>query len=352
MPRTEYAKLTDKINNYIQTVDVILALKTYFQDKVKIFCNGRKMHTSMSNVISPDIDVTPDILAQINDGYGVVGEVKTSILNNEDLEDTEEAKILKNRKLKDISEQLKKYDDDLSGWTTPNGKIRLHDILLLIKERAISRDLREINGYVQSNTRFSLQKKSIFAHWSYIAESIPYYFIRKEKGDFSDECTDRIKNDFYDGITIYREKMPIGAIKFYDVEPEPEYLLAVIWHHIISGRISPEEYQNNLFGKRIIPIHVNIQDLTNEINEKFHPWRDPEITHPQVKKSWVKKAIDKLCEFNLAELRDGENYIIKFHRISTREVDVIDYFIKKSTGVFIEDERGQRSLDEFTQQSV
>lgn len=79
---------------------------------------GRRMNTSAANAIRPDDEVTPDLIASA-DGIAVVGEAKVSFHG------TVESKEKELR-------QLMKYDDDLTGWKSADGKVVTHDVVLLV----------------------------------------------------------------------------------------------------------------------------------------------------------------------------------------------------------------------------
>ena len=77
------------------------------------------MTTSRHNRISSNIEVTPDCVIQVDSKSGLVAEAKLSLPRDD-------AQWESNYK------QLEKYDDDLLGWWTSNGRIKKHDIVALV----------------------------------------------------------------------------------------------------------------------------------------------------------------------------------------------------------------------------
>jgi len=117
MDDIEVKTLLNQVDDYEETVLSSIAFCHLFRwndmDKQiepdSYFFFGRKMDTSKTNRIHPNTTVTPDFIIQLNDHYGIIGEVK--MLPKDD--------TLWN----DNFLQLQKYDDDLKGWKTKNEKI-------------------------------------------------------------------------------------------------------------------------------------------------------------------------------------------------------------------------------------
>ena len=121
-----FQRLKDESDNYEQTVIAIISfahLMRYDDSKKEflpdsLFFIGRKMDTSPKNRINPKKNVTPDLILQLNPNYGIVGEVKKSLPQNQEF-------------WKKYFTQLQKYDDDLKGWKTPNEKIKNIDLVFI-----------------------------------------------------------------------------------------------------------------------------------------------------------------------------------------------------------------------------
>ena len=77
------------------------------------------MTTSKKNAVSPSTQITPDVVVQDSEIW-ILGEITYS------LKSSEEGWLEKLR-------QLKKYDDDITGWWTETEKIDTHDIACLVQ---------------------------------------------------------------------------------------------------------------------------------------------------------------------------------------------------------------------------
>ena len=79
----------DEINDYEQTVNAILSFAAFVVHDGKSqrpgseFGIGRRMTTSADNSISPSSDITPDLVAQKSQEYGIVAEAKKTLDQNQ-----------------------------------------------------------------------------------------------------------------------------------------------------------------------------------------------------------------------------------------------------------------------------
>src|SRR3990172_1814147 len=123
----DHHTLLKEINNYQDTVFGILAflnecgwsVESKSMDPELKFGLGRRMSTSSSNRVSPNNDVTPDLVVQKGGSLHLVAEAKHSWSAEGDWNES--------------VQQVRKYDDDLSGWWTADEKLQgAHDMVLLV----------------------------------------------------------------------------------------------------------------------------------------------------------------------------------------------------------------------------
>src|SRR5688500_1776632 len=85
LPEDEQRKVRDAAEDYQSTVHAMLAFSAFVVHDAKDqrpnshFGFGRRMTTSGQNVVAPSTTITPDIVAQKSESYGVVAEVKRSL---------------------------------------------------------------------------------------------------------------------------------------------------------------------------------------------------------------------------------------------------------------------------------
>ncbi len=124
--REQINKTLEKIDNYKQTIEAIICFSHVLRwddNTNELRPNSynfiaRQMSPSEENRININDDIYPDLIVQLDENYGIVGEVKKSFPKNKNY-------------WEDNFNQLIKYDDNLKGWKTPNEHINTSDIVLL-----------------------------------------------------------------------------------------------------------------------------------------------------------------------------------------------------------------------------
>ena len=101
-----------------------------------------------------------------------------------------------------------------------------------------------------------------------------------------------------------------GDRKFIDSEPPLVYLLQIIWDALFVRYASgvPKDEENGW-----IPLKVSLATVTSDLQQYFGfvstGARSPEVPRP----SFVRKALDALVDFKIAE-RTKDEYFIKYKR--------------------------------------
>ncbi len=118
--------IKEKIEDYESTIRAgqsFISLVTWENShkiEASIYSIGRRMETSGSNLVSPNDEVTPDIVIQRQPDLGYVVEVKKSLSKDR-------------REWEEVAKQIIKYDDELIGWwNLPDEKIKDQCVVLLI----------------------------------------------------------------------------------------------------------------------------------------------------------------------------------------------------------------------------
>jgi hypothetical protein len=316
-------QVKEKIDEYqgsIHAIQAFVSLTTWDKQTGLMqsgtqFSFGRKMGTSSQNLVSPNSEVTPDVVIQIGKNLGYSIEVKYSFPKDTNF-------------WSDTANQILKYDDDLIGWWTHNELINNHCTALLIEQGRYVR-FREYLETWMADHQISFSPNVSIVQFSKSDNAKPYYFLRMDWGHILDSAlSDRLK---------YGEKIPIikvvatyGAKKFYDAEPPSvEFTMATIWQDIFTTEGASGEYNKGLGG---IPIYVNLNHLTNELQKLFgqtsNSHRDVEFP----RKDWIRKAMDEFVDIGLArqldDNPDGYDYLVIFRQIKT---ELLEYFVDNRT---------------------
>ena len=113
-------------DNYERTIQAMICMDSAlrFDDNSRAYrpgsqvFQGKRMRTSPDNCVSPNVDVTPDLVVQYDNSHGVVAEVKLSASSERDFSQAKQS--------------VTKYDDDLTGWETDDRRLSQHDLCLIV----------------------------------------------------------------------------------------------------------------------------------------------------------------------------------------------------------------------------
>ncbi len=262
------------------------------------------MTTSSANRVSPDEQVTPDCVIQDSSTTGIVAETKLSLPKDESQWDSNFI-------------QLEKYDDDLRGWWTSTERIEKHDVIALVPlPRAVAfADLLE-EGVAQSTWLFGRNVAVVgFFKQSGVKD---FLTLKKERGSLLNQSLDsRLRRsvpiDFAHLLVEYNDR------KFIDSEPPLPYLLQIIWDNLFVqyAAAAPPTSEKH------IALDVSVETVTTDLQENYgfksSGARSPEIP----RQSTIRKALDALVEFRLAEVTSQSNYRVRYKR---GRIDTLEKF--------------------------
>ncbi|MFV1980600.1 MAG: hypothetical protein ACC655_05540 [Rhodothermia bacterium] len=311
--------LRDKVNDYEQTVKALLAFAALVvhdgtdHRPDSRFGFGRRMDTSSANKLLPNGEVRPDLTAQKSLEYGVVVEAKKSWSRDE------------SRWAKQ-ADQLRKYDDDLTGWWTNDERTLDANAVLLVhqsRSRAVSRFVASL----KEEDDQAVGSRSVVVEFNSSEETASYYFFRTEFGSFLDEELDAT---LLDGRQVPLDKVvsTFSTVRYYDAPPPIPYLLTDLWVHVLP---SVEKVRFDEEIKADI-ITVSAEDLSAEMQKAY----GSELLHRDArscqfpKSSWVKKCLDFLVTKRLAIPNEAENTYDVIYRHFKK--DILDRFVEMAEG--------------------
>ena len=260
---------------------------------------------------TPSNTVTPDLIAQKLTKYGITAEVKKSLPQNQTLWER-------------YIRQLLKYDDDLTGWWTDNGKIPKADAILLLhhsRSRAFCRFLRNI----QEDEPDNVGRNTSVVEFGSSDETASYYFFRVEHGSLRDQ---ELVGRLDDGVQIPLDKVlqSFPNVRFYDSPPPMAFLLTELWMGIFPAMLEGAEYDEKYKATKF---SASVQGVTDELQKAYGSetlYRDEQsVQFPRLR--WIKEAFEKLVEFKMAIPPTGDNdeYQILFR---TLRGDILKRFIE------------------------
>ena len=305
--------IKEEVDNYVQTVHAILCFNQIIAREINqnsenssgeplFFYMGRKMRTSSNNRISPNNDITPDIIIQINENYGIVGEVKKSLPRDTSF-------------WSKYRDQIIKYDDDLVGWISQNYQINSHDIVLLTHMELKNTVIQYIEK-VKTEENIHLDKKFAYIGFFKSSGRINKVFFEIVNGNLSN---DYLNSYFHQMCSISLESVIFSSnikdVKLYDAKPPEVYLMEILWTNIFTQYITEEQFRS-MKGKKIIPFFVHVDDLKEKVRSQYtysisHDDRQPEIP----RRKWIVSAMDKFVDLKHAEKNSDGQYKVKYKKI-------------------------------------
>lgn len=318
-------ELKGRNDYYLLTVESLLCFISFAtweksQETPNIaYSFGRRLTTSSANRNTPNTDVTPDSIIQIDTDLGLIIEVKATLPINQNY-------------WKEYLIQIEKYDDNLKGWWTQDGFIENYNVILLI-HTARHRDFRSYRNQLLNEGKIIRSENICAVEFHRSSDLFEYIYFGSSWENINDPILSA-KLDSGKLIPLEKVKTAYGHIKFYDTPPEVEYLLSIIWQNQLTRMREHIEFNKEL---KCWPIKVDVQALTSELQASFGSIAlqkscgidnnsERETEYPTF--AWVRKALDVLVELKLAVNIDQDHYKVFFRLLRT---EIIEYFSKHRT---------------------
>ncbi|MBI4287121.1 MAG: hypothetical protein HY671_01680 [Chloroflexi bacterium] len=311
--------IRDQIDDYTDTVYAILGFCSMWlfdpatradRPNVKVF-QGR--HLSPRGNEAQAV-VTPDLGIVMREETGILGEVKKNFPRDGEL------------RKKDIFDQLKSYDQQMTGWPTQDEQLRRHDIALLVHQTTS----RSASDYLAAETRAGRLKfdrsLGIF-EFNRSDQRIPYFFFRLVEGQAS-EVLGTI--DVRQGVQVPMQALleSYSRSKLYDAKPPQPYLLHLIWENVVVPIASQDERFSRLRRNQTIEVSLTVEDIVERLHESFsflhwhrgYPNRQPHIP----KSEWIGEACQAMVDVGEAKWVTGGSQVVVSYR---KYDDVLKHFV-------------------------
>lgn len=271
---------------------------------------GRRMTTSSNNSISPNIEITPDLIAQKSRNYGIIAEVKKGI-------DRTQSNWINHLR------QLRKYDDELEGWWTDDQKIPHSDVIMLIHQTR-SRPFSRFLSKQKENDPDSIGQNTCVVEFVQSEERITYYFFRLEFGIINDKDLGRRLEDGVD-IPLENIRRSFPNIQYYDSKPPMPLLLSRLWSDVFPSMIDYGDYDEK---SKATKIEVSVPLVTDELQKAFgsKALRQDQRSGEFPKQKWIREAFEQLIRYKLADpyFEEDGHYLIHYKPFRD---DVLAHFI-------------------------
>lgn len=248
-----YGRQIDDFINYQQTVNALLAFAALVVHDGRsrranaCFGLGRRMTTSKVNPIAPNQNVTPDLVAQKSLGYGVVAEAKRSLPKDQ-------------ARWTSILEQLRKYDDTLTGWWAKHGRVAKANAILLLHQSRSRPFVKFTESAVKDDAQVFGPSSSI-VEFGESQEQKSFYHFRLEHGRIDDE---EISGRLEVGVQVPIERVlkTFSHVQYYDDNPPLLLVLVNLWMDYFPSLMQKESFDAE---EKVWRIEVSLSNTVSEI---------------------------------------------------------------------------------------
>ncbi len=319
MESKEINHVLDQIDNYKQTIEALVSMaNVVISDYSGKAWLGRVMRAEAG--IAPDNEVTPDLVAQIQD-YALISEAKQSLPREQSHWD-------------ELVLQVRRYDGKLLGWI---GDPKPHDLTLLCNQIISHRVAKFFEGLDQAGQLELVHPFCIIA-FNRNNQRKTFIFLKKEHGSLTHSGLD---SKLADGIPVPLEDLlqELSAIKFYDAEPNVVYTMAILWDHVFSSLATQSQLRESL-GRKTTAIEVNTDQLLHHLRTYFAPPESRDV----VRRKWVKDAMESFVRIGLASsaIPERDRYNVSFRRIPADTL--IEHFARS---VYAERQVTQARMEQY-----
>jgi hypothetical protein len=254
---------------------------------------GRKLTIGAKDNKGRPVRVTPDCAIQRDGHYAVVAELKTSIKDE--------------NHWADVPPQLAKYDQDLHGWWTPDGRIATHDLVLLIPSSQAVAFTDFFRAGIEQK-KWAFQRNHAVIGFLKEVKGRLFLNLRLEYGSLtSTELTEALRRT----ALVELDDSLLEDRKFLDQRPPLPFMLFVLWELVFVARARGSE--RGADGSVQLP--VDVKELTKELQRDYGYNSEGKpgcVEIPQ--QSWVREALDALVDFRFAKRQRGGLYIVSYKR--------------------------------------
>lgn len=234
--------------------------------------------------------ITPDGVVQPRANYGIVAEMKKHFRDGDD---------------DGYIDQVKKYDQDLTGWWTKGEKLTPHDLVLLTNILSTTNATDALEKWKKGGKSFT--RPFAIVEYTYTDGAQRYFLLRRMAGALSDRTFDealRRGKPVPDSVMV----MLFAQCKLCDAKPPLMHMLVLLYMETVPLFVTEKDFESTT-GRLRRHVTVTVAEVRDKMEEQFNPQvkgtRQPTLP----KKEWVREALDALEDMELAK-RDGRE---KFH---------------------------------------
>jgi len=228
--------------------------------------------------------------------------------------------------------QLKGYDQKLEklGDNT-------HDIIFITDTLLTRKFWNYITQIELESDAYKFERKLCVCQFARQDKVDVILVVRKDYGKLSDNTLD---NDFSDGKRMNLKNIitEIDSTKFYDANPNVLYTMEILWDFVFPKQIAEKDYRFTPMNKSI-KITMTIDQILEFVRHHFAPKGNQNV----VRRAWIRNAMDKFVEINLAQEIVQGQYRIEFRKRIGKKI-TRNFLLNL---VYPEENSAQMKLDSF-----
>lgn len=309
-------RLKEEVDTYVDAIYAVLALVNHarWDDGTRSFRSDLRFGIGrrFSCLKNAERTLTPDAAVQLNSTLGLIAEAKPGVARSQTI-------------WQHNIDQLSKYDDDLIGWWTPDERIKSHDVVALLPLPRVADFIDLLQERVKSG-RLSFSRPVVVVGFVKNTGAEKTWVILQSQqaslgslrdGVLREKLRRAVPIDWQLLLTHYRD------IRFIDAEPPLPYTLYVLWDLVLTRKAAGRQPEA---GENWIAVDVDVQDLTQEIQDYFGFKSDGAraVQIPRLK--WIRRALDALVVFGMATRISEQMFRVKYRRYRTRDRDTVTFF--------------------------
>jgi len=312
------SQVRDECDNYIQTVQALKALANellWDEEQERLVVDGksyfgRKMDTSPSNRISPDTQVTPDLLVMRSENANYVVEAKLALSKDPA---KREGKLI----------EVQKYDDDFRGWDGSEGCVASHDIIMLVRYFH-GVNVRDQIAQLRDDKKMRFERNFAVITFHRVVETQTWMSLELLDGILrpKEKQNKLARRDKPIRLELLVGNPQFGHVKLYDAPPPAPLLMDQI-HETILGTL-PAEDNLQLMETGKVEREIDIGVLREMVSESFGPRDDDERTPDIPKQAWVRHAMVLFVKLGWAKQVERSKYIYEVRQRRSP----LDQFVK------------------------
>ena len=293
-----------EFQKYADTVAVSSAIYDLFEKEpaLGLFVGEEnKLRTDEGNLLTPDLTFRYN-----NDLNGLLFELKYTLPSH--IQD-----------VKDTLLDLKKYLNATRGWRTPSGRVDSIDIVLVCCDDDVPIAVKAIKELVSENVKFF--DNIGFALWAWMLT--PVRSGEREERMRLQRIYGKTRNAKLEerigstgGTRISEDVLRYlrWLISFIRQKPPVQYTM-----HLLIQNIFPSLRSSFRSNERVVDAPLDI--ICQRCTSFFPPWWEPEVDPPQIRRGWLKEAMNSLVGLKIIEKVPDRNecYSIPFPTFKARK---------------------------------